>query len=117
MGLANQNDVRIVPDIEAPNNGSYNWLNSGKYAARRVVDTAAKTMKISVYDISSVAVNPDSTNSITVTKPEGVQSQSWDYRKAYSERKGNVFITELVNLGGSQSVGATKNNGNRNIIL
>lgn len=113
---ANQNDVRIVPDIEAPNNGSYNWLNSGKYAARRVVDTAAKTMKISVYDISSVAVNPDSTNSITVTKPEGVQSQSWDYRKAYSERKGNVFITELVNLGGSQSVGATKNNGNRNII-
>lgn len=112
----NQDDVRMVPDIEAPNNGSYSWLNSGKYAGRRVVDTLAKTMKISVYDISSVAVNPDSTNSITVTQPEDIQDQPWDFRTAFSEKNGNKFITELVNLGNSQSVGATKKNGNRNII-
>ncbi len=112
----NQDDVRMVPDIEAPNNGAYSWLNSGKYAGRRIVDTLAKTMKISVYDISNVAVNPDSTNSITVTQPEDVQDQSWDYRKAFSEKNGNRFITELVNLGNGQSVGTTKNNGNRNII-
>lgn len=113
---ANQNDVRIVPNIEAPNNGSYSWINSGKFACRRVVDTAAKTMKISVYDISGVTVRADSTNSIVVTKPTDVQYQSWDFRKASGERKGTLFITEDVALGGSQTVGATKNNTNRNII-
>jgi|GEM_PF-622185 len=112
---ANQDDVRMVPNIEAPNNGSYSWLNSGKYAGRRVVDYAAKTMKISVYDISGITVRPDSTNSVTVTQPSDVQDQSWDFRRASSERKGNNFITETVTLGASQSIGATKN-GNRNII-
>lgn len=111
----NQNDLRMVPDIEAPNNGSYSWLNAGKYVGRRVIDTVAKTMKISVYDISSVTVNADSKNSITVTKPINVQYQPWDYRRASAEKNGNIFITELVKLGESQSVGATKN-GNRNII-
>ena len=112
----NQNDVRMVPDFEASSSGSYNWLNSGKYAGRRVVDAAAKTMKISVYDISAITVNPDASNSITVTEPADVIDQPWDYRKAEaSERKGNQFITEGVTLGASQSVGATKR-GNRNII-
>jgi hypothetical protein len=112
---ANQNDIRIVPDIEAPN-GSYSWINSGKFVCRRVVDTSAKTMKISVYDISGVTVRADSSNSIVVTKPTDVQYQSWDYRKASGEKRGTVFITENVALGGSQTVGATKNNRNRNII-
>ncbi|WP_010249794.1 DUF3237 family protein [Acetivibrio cellulolyticus] len=113
---ANQNDVRIVPNIEAPNNGSYSWINSGKFACRRIVDTAAKTIKISVYDISGVTVRADSTNSIAVTKPTDVQYQSWDFRKAFDERKGTLFITEDVALAGSQTVGATKNNISRNII-
>lgn len=111
----NSSDLRIVPDIEAPRNGNYNWINNGKYVARRVVDTSAKTMKISVYDVSNVSIRPDSSNSITVTKPSNVPYQPWDYRKASGERRGNVFITEFVQLGGSQSLGDTKN-GNRNII-
>jgi hypothetical protein len=111
-----QNDVRMVPDFEAPSSGSYNWLNSGKYAGRRVIDSGAKTMRISVYDVSGVTVNPDSTNSVTITKPTDAPAQPWDYRtKSSSEKKGNQFITENVTLGGSQSVGTTKR-GNRNII-
>jgi len=110
-----QKDLRIVPDIEAPRNGNYSWLNNGKYVARRIVDQSAKTMKISVYDISGVTIKPDSQNSITVTKPADIPYQPWDFRKAYGERRGNVFITEFVQLGESQSVGDTKN-GNRNII-
>ena len=46
----------MVPDFEAPNASDYSWLNSGKYAGRRVLDLAAKTMKISVYDVSGVAI-------------------------------------------------------------
>ena len=111
-----QDDVRMVPDFEAPISSSYSWLNSGAYAGRRIVDTAAKTMKISVYDVSGVIVNPDSTNSVMVTKPDNVEYQPWDYRiKDSSERQGNQFITENVTLGSSVSVGESKR-GNRNII-
>lgn len=112
----NQNDVRMVFDFEAPNSSSCNWLNSGKYVGRRTVDSAAGTMKISVYDISSVNFTTDSTNSVKVIKPTDMPYQPWDYRIASSERNGNKFITEQVALGGSQSVGATKKGINRNVI-
>ena len=112
---ANQNDVRMVPNFEAPNSSSYSWLNSGKYVGRRIVDPVAGTMKISVYDISGLTIKPDSTNTFTVTEPTDVKNQPWEYRKASSEKNGNTFINESVNLGSSQSVGATKS-GNRNVI-
>ena len=111
----NQNDVRMVWDFEAPNSSSYSWLNSGKYAGTRIIDSAAGTMKISVYDVSGINVTPDSTNSVIVTEPSDVPDQPWDFRKASSERNGNKFITESVSLGGSQSVGASKR-GSRNVI-
>jgi hypothetical protein len=111
----NQNDVRMVWDFEAPNSSPYNWLNSGKYVGRRIIDPIAGTMKISVYDVSDINFTPDSTNSIIVTEPDDVPNQPWDFRKASSERNGNKFITEAVSLGASQSVGASKR-GNRNII-
>jgi hypothetical protein len=113
---ADKSDVRMAPDFEAPNGSGYIWLNTGKYTGRRVLDLAAKTMKLSVYDISGVTVAPDATNSIKITKPADVQDQSWDFRKAAAgEKIGEQIISENVTLGGSQSVGATKR-GNRNII-
>lgn len=112
---ADGNDIRMVPDFEAPGSGSYSWLNSGKYAGRRIVDLAAKTMKISVYDVSGISVKPDSTNSVAVSEPSDVQDQPWDYRKASSEKNGSQFITESVSLGASQSVSNSKR-GSRNII-
>jgi hypothetical protein len=113
---ADQRDVRMAPDFEAPNASNFNWLNTGKFAGRRVLDLTAKTMKISVYDMSGVVMEPDATNSIRVTKPVDVQDQPWDYRKAAAgEKKGDQVISENVTLGASQSVGAAKK-GNRNII-
>ncbi len=113
---ADPGDVRIVPDFEAPTASGYNWLNSGRYAGRRVVDMAAGTVKINIYDISDVGVAPDVMNSIRLAKPADAPNQPWDYRKASPEEKrGDQLITENVTLAASQSVGATKA-GNRNII-
>jgi hypothetical protein len=113
---ADQGDVRMVPDFEAPNASGYAWLNTGKYAGRRKVDRAAGTMKISVYDVSNIAVPPDAKNSVQVTKPADVRDQPWDYRKASpTEKRGEQLIVENVTLSPSQSVGPTKT-GTRNII-
>jgi hypothetical protein len=113
---ADSSDVRIVPDFEAPSASNYNWLNTGKYTGRREIDLKAGTIKISVFDISGVAVKPDAGNSVRVTKPSGFQDQSWDYRKAsMDEKQGDLLIEENVTLGRSQMVGATGRT-NRNII-
>jgi Protein of unknown function (DUF3237) len=110
------NDVRVVMDFEAPNAGTFAWLNSGNYVARRVVDAAAKTMTMRVYDVGGATGATDSANVITIAKPSGVPNQPWNYRKADpGEKQGNVLITETVTLSPSQSVGPSKR-GNRNII-
>ena len=51
---ADANDVRIVMDFEAPTASEVAWLNTGTYVARRVLDTAAKTMTLRVYDVPAV---------------------------------------------------------------
>ena len=113
---ADERDVRIVPDFEAPTASSYSWLNTGKYVGRRVVDPAAKTMKLTVYDVSGVVAETSPARTLAVIKPAGVADQPWDYRVAAAgEERGDVLITENVTLGGSQSVGATRGGG-RNII-
>jgi hypothetical protein len=110
------NDVRVVMDFEAPNAGTFAWLNSGKYVARRVVDAAAKTMTMRVYDVTGATIAADSANVIPVAKPSGVPNQPWNYRRADpGEKQGEVLITETVTLSPSQSVGPSKR-GNRNII-
>jgi hypothetical protein len=110
------NDVRVVMDFEAPNAGTFAWLNSGKYVARRVVNAAAKTMTMRVYDVSGVTTATDSANVVRISKPPGVPNQPWDYRKADpGEKQGDALITETVTLSPSQSIGPSKR-GNRNII-
>jgi hypothetical protein len=113
---ADAGDIRVVFDFEAPNTSSHAWLNSGKYIARRVLNAAANTLTMRVYDVSDVAVAATAANTIRIAKPAGVPHQPWDYRKAApGERQGNVLIAEAVTLSPSQSVGASKR-GNRNII-
>ena len=113
---ADASDVRIVPDFEAPNASAHSWLNTGKFVGRRSVDLSAKTMKLSVFDLSAVEAGSTGTNIVQIIKPAGVTNQPWDYRKAVpGEKRGEQLITETVTLGQSQSVGATKNGG-RNII-
>jgi hypothetical protein len=103
--------VRIVPDIEAPNSGAYAFLNTGKLAGTRVLDTAKKTLELAVYDVSSTGRVEPAAN---VVEPAGVPDQSWDCVKVSGQR-GPVVYTESVGIGGSLSVGASKR-GNRNVI-
>ena len=111
---ADSKDVRVVLDFEAPNASEYAWLNSGKYVARRVLDASAKTLALSVYDVSDVAVS--ARKAIRIEKPAGVPAQPWDARKkAPDEIQGEMLIRENVTLAPSQSVGPSKR-GNRNII-
>lgn len=106
-----ESQVRVVLDFEAPNSSSYNWLNSGKFAATRIIDSAAKTIKLKVFDISDVALTQAL---IQITDPEDVPNQTWDCVKI-TGRKGKSVFTENVALGSSISIGASKR-GSRNII-
>jgi hypothetical protein len=109
-------DVRVVMDFEAPNGSEAAWLNTGTFVARRVINAAAKTMTVRVYDVSSVRPSTIPADAIRINKPAGVPAQPWDYRRAApGEKQGAQLITERVALSPSQSVGATKR-GNRNII-
>jgi hypothetical protein len=113
---ADQSDVRIVPDFEAPNSSDYDWLNTGTFAGVRELDMAKKTMRMRVYDVSNITIAPNAANAIRVTEPAGVTDQSWECREASaSERQGNVLYTETVNIGGSVVVGNSKH-GTRNVI-
>ncbi|WP_437595310.1 DUF3237 domain-containing protein [Sorangium sp. So ce590] len=103
--------VRIVPDFEVATSSSLAWLNTGKFAGTRVVDAAAGTVQIDVYDIADVAAGEPK---IQLKDPEGVPNQSWECSTATGARGSSVF-TESVTLGASISVGASKR-GTRNII-
>jgi hypothetical protein len=107
-GAAN---TRVVLDFEAPNSGSFAWLNTGKFAATRIVDTAAKTVRLDVYEISKAAATGAR---IAIKDPAGVPDQTWDCFKLAGGQGASVF-TESVTLGTSISIGASKR-GSRNII-
>ena len=112
----NAADVRLVMDFEAPSASDVAWLNSGTYVARRVLNAAANTMTLRVYDVSAVTPPANADRVLRITKPAGVPPQPWDYRKAgASEKRGRVLITESVTLSPSQTVGPSKR-GPRNVI-
>ncbi|HET9194167.1 MAG TPA: DUF3237 family protein [Vicinamibacterales bacterium] len=113
---ADAKDVRLVMDFEAPTASDVAWLNTGTYVGRRVLNAAARTMTLRVYDVSGTKPASGSARVVRITKPAGVPPQPWDYRTAApSEKRGNQLITEIVTLSPSQSVGPSKR-GPRNII-
>ncbi|MEO8314799.1 MAG: DUF3237 family protein [Pseudomonadota bacterium] len=110
------NDVRIVYDFEAPTAGEYAWLNTGKYVGRRTIDSANRTMKLAIYDVSNVAVATDGAHVTKVEKPVGVPAQPWDFRKpGPGEERGETILVESVALGRSQALQNGKR-GSRNVI-
>lgn len=112
----NAQDLRIVFDFEASTQGDFAWLNTGKFVGRRTIDAAAKAMKFSIYDVSSVAAPASPAQTFAIVKPAGVPPQPWDYRHAEkTEQRGDMIVTEMVGLGPSQQVRAGKR-GNRNVI-
>lgn len=104
-------NARMVLDFEAPNSSSYTWLNTGKFAAMRIVDTVAKTIKMDVYDISKVTLP---TKKVQIKDPSGVTNQTWECL-SFKGTQGATLFTENVTLGSSISIGASKR-GSRNII-
>ena len=107
-------DIRVVYDFEAPKDGAFGWLNSGKYVGRRSIDAAAKKMTVSIYEVSGVAIDPAKT--VKIQKPTDKPPQPWGYRVAEpGEVNGEVILNEGVGLGRSQSIRNTKS-GNRNVI-
>jgi|GEM_PF-1090110 len=103
--------ARVVLDFEAPNASPFAWLNTGKFAATRIIDTVAKTIRLDVYEISKVSA-PAKT--LRIQDPEGVLHQTWECVKLTGSQGATVF-TEVVTLGASVNIGASKR-GNRNII-
>jgi len=103
--------MRVVMDFEAPNGGAYAFLNTAKLVGTRTVDTAAKKLTLSVYDVSKVDA---ASNKISIENPAGVVDQTWDC-KTDKGTAGEQIYKEVVNIGSSLSVGASKR-GNRNII-
>jgi len=109
-------DVRVAMDFEAPNGSEVDWLNGGKYVARRILDESSKTLTLRVYDVSNVAVKADGANVVRIAKPADSPAQPWNFRqKDPAEKPGMELIVESVGLSPSQRVGASKR-GNRNII-
>jgi hypothetical protein len=111
---ASGDDVRVVYDFEAPKDGAFAWLNSGKYVGRRSIDAAAKKMSLSIYEVSGVAIDPAKT--VKIQKPTDKPPQPWGYRVAEpGEVRGETILNEGVALGRSQAIRNAKN-GNRNVI-
>ena len=113
---ADAKDVRVVMDFEAPSGSAVEWLNNGKYVARRILNESAKTFTLRVYDISNVAIDINAANVTRIAKPVGAKPQPWDFRqKDPAEKQGQELIVESVGLSPSQRVGPSKR-GTRNII-
>lgn len=104
-------NARVVLDFEAPNSSAYTWLHTGKFAATRIVDTVAKTIKMDVFEISKVTAP---TKLVTLKDPANVPNQTWECFQLTGGQGATVF-TENVTLGTSISIGASKR-GSRNII-
>ncbi|HEY5961708.1 MAG TPA: DUF3237 family protein, partial [Polyangiaceae bacterium] len=111
VAAAGDKAVRVVADFEVPTGKSLAWLNSGKYVGTRVVDAAAGTLQLDVYDVSKVAISEPK---VQLKDPAGVPNVSWDCVSATGTNGATVF-TENVTLGSSVSIGASKR-GSRNII-
>jgi hypothetical protein len=80
--------------------GSYAWLNTGKFVAARVLDAAGGSLKLDVYDVSSVTVGDPR---LQISKPAGVTKQPWECNTTTGTKGASVF-TENVTLGASRSI-------------
>lgn len=110
---AGPGDVRIVPDIEAPSTGRYNWLNTAKLVGTRRFDPAAKTLTMKVYKVADMPAA--GSNTLKVEEPADLPDQTWACKKPMG-RKAGVVYTESVGIAdGTVSVGASKR-GTRNIV-
>ena len=77
---ADAKDIRMAMDFEAPNRSSSEWMNSGKYVARRILDENAKTLTVPRLRRFVRRDSRGSANVIRIVKPADAPPQPWDYR-------------------------------------
>ena len=102
---ADKSDVRMVPDFEAPNASDYSWLNTGKYVGRRVLDLAAKTMKISVFDVSAVAAAPNANKLDPDNQTGGCQGSAMGLSKGVARGEERRSVDQRECDAGSKPIG------------
>jgi hypothetical protein len=113
-GLApdDSSTVRIVPDFEASSGGAYDWLNTGKFVGKRVLDMAKKTLTLSVYEAQPA---PSGSASVTMPKKDpALPSQAWACEPPDGAAGALVYMEDVA-IGGGISIGESKY-GMRNII-
>ena len=103
--------MRVVPDFEVASTSSLAWLNTGKFAGTRVLNTAESTLELTVYDISKVVT---AAPWIRLADPTDVPNQTWECSTATGSKGATVFTASL-DIGASLLVGASKH-GTRQII-
>ena len=101
---AGERPNRVKPTVEW-------WRKADAIAGTRVVDEAARTTELSVYDISALGPGEPL---IQLEEPADLPDQPSDCSSETGSRGASVFA-ETVTLGSSLSVGASKR-GTRNII-
>lgn len=104
--------ARVVADFEAPSRGSHAGLNEGSYIAARAYDAAQKKLVLEFYAHTGAGAADRET--LSIPAPQNTLRQQWECPE-YTGRPGDVVYRESVGIGGSVSVGASKN-GSRNII-
>ncbi len=113
---ADGKDIRIAMDFEAPTGSGSEWLNTGRYVARRILNEGEKTLTVRVYDVSSAAIPTGAGSVVRISKPSDAPPQPWNNRpRGAGEKQGKELIVEAVGLSPSQRVGPSKR-GTRNII-
>jgi hypothetical protein len=101
--------IRVVMDLEAPNDSDHASLQKAKLVGTRQVD-ASGNVTLEVHDVADVELGP----TLQIDNPVGAVDQTWACKQA-TRTAGEEAFRENVAIGSSLSVGQTKN-GNRNVI-
>lgn len=111
LGPAGADELRFVPDFEAPNGSSVAWLNTGDFVGIRRLDEGQSTLTLEVYDVAEATPGAEE---VVFSDPAEVPDQPWECNMQTGSKGASVF-TETVLISGSLSIGASKY-GTRNAI-
>jgi hypothetical protein len=83
---ADTKDIRMAMDFESPIGSSAEWLNEGKYVARRILDERAQSLTVRVYDVSGVTMPTAEANFVRIAKPADAPSHPGTIARAAQAR-------------------------------
>lgn len=110
-GVADGDDVRFVPDFEAPRTSRYAWLNQGTFVGTHSIKSDG--VHIAVYEVTGS--RNASAPAIRTPSDNNLEQQDYTCDGPVSTRKGSKVLEARVGIGSFLTVGASKY-GSRNII-